>query len=95
MFARPFTSSDPERPSFSIGTTTDAAVAAWDGAADDRNGQKSISSFVRLELSGASLPALPTSGGAIVLIAAGTAAVWVSAIVGISLLMGPARRRDR
>lgn len=95
VFARPFASTDPDRPSFSIGTTTDAAVAAWDGAADDRNGQKSISSFVRLELSGAMLPALPTSDGAIALIAAGTAALWIGAIVGISLVMGPTRRRAR
>jgi hypothetical protein len=28
----------------------DVAVAVWDGARDDRNGQKSVSTFLRMEI---------------------------------------------
>ncbi|MFQ5719482.1 MAG: c-type cytochrome [Acidobacteriota bacterium] len=37
-------------PDLSDGTTTLAALAVWDGAAGDRNGQKTITPWVRLEI---------------------------------------------
>ena len=46
LFARDFTSGSG--PSFAVGETTLIAFAVWDGAAGDRNGQKSIAQFVEL-----------------------------------------------
>jgi hypothetical protein len=59
VFSRPFATGDEARPEFGVGTTTDVALAAWNGAEGDRSGQKSVSEFLRLSLSDDPLPARP------------------------------------
>lgn len=61
VFSRPFVSDDDGRPTFDVGSVTDVAVAAWDGDHDDRNGQKAVSQFLRLSITGEELPAMPRS----------------------------------
>jgi hypothetical protein len=50
LFIREFESADPELTSFEIGQGTPVAFAVWNGEAGDRNGQKSIASFIELRL---------------------------------------------
>ena len=50
LFVRDFVAADPELTSFAIGKVTQVAFAVWDGNAGDRNGQKSITTFVDLQL---------------------------------------------
>lgn len=50
VFSRPFEGANPSQASFEDGTTTDVAFAVWDGSNGDRNGQKSVSSFINLRL---------------------------------------------
>lgn len=52
VLVRDFASSSPELAVFELGTTTDMAFAVWDGDNGDRNGLKSISQFVRLDVAG-------------------------------------------
>ncbi|HJN91515.1 MAG TPA: ethylbenzene dehydrogenase-related protein [Dehalococcoidia bacterium] len=54
VLARPFVSADSDQATFAAGTMTDLAIAVWDGSNDDRNGQKSVSQFLRLEVAGPS-----------------------------------------
>ena len=56
VVARPFASSDDNRPTFAAPGVVDTAFAVWNGAEGDRNGQKSVSSFVRLDISTEELP---------------------------------------
>lgn len=56
VFARPFDTADPELAKFAAGTKTDVAFAVWDGAKGERDGMKSVSQFITLSISGASLP---------------------------------------
>lgn len=56
VFARALEGVDASRASFATGTRTDMAFAVWDGSKDERNGQKSVSTFVRLSVSGAAFP---------------------------------------
>lgn len=56
VFARAFEGVDQSRASFTTSTRTDMAFAVWDGSKDERNGQKSVSTFVRLSISGAAFP---------------------------------------
>ncbi|MEZ5175606.1 MAG: ethylbenzene dehydrogenase-related protein [Acidimicrobiia bacterium] len=51
-FARPFAAPGENQPTFAVGDTVDVAVAVWDGANEDRNGQKSVSQFLRMEIAG-------------------------------------------
>lgn len=82
VFERDLPVSADDEAALGGGTTTDMAVAVWDGARGDRDGQKSVSQFVKL-----SIPATMTvtdddaldvfllfAGGAIAL--AGAAAVF-------------------
>jgi complex iron-sulfur molybdoenzyme family reductase subunit gamma len=48
--ARPFGSPGELQPEFQVGGAMDVALAVWDGARDDRNGQKSVSAFLRMEI---------------------------------------------
>lgn len=59
VIARPFAGSTEDEASFAVGSTTDVAFAVWDGANQERNGQKSVSQFLRLELSDAAVTAAP------------------------------------
>lgn len=51
VFARPFPAPDEFQPAFDEGLEFDVAFAVWDGRHLDRDGQKSVSSFVRLKVS--------------------------------------------
>lgn len=51
VFERPFEAADPMHPTFQAGQTTDIAFAVWDGARNERNGIKSVSQFVKLNIS--------------------------------------------
>jgi complex iron-sulfur molybdoenzyme family reductase subunit gamma len=48
--ARPFAPPGELQPTFETGSTTDVAFAVWNGANGDRNGQKSVSEFVRMTI---------------------------------------------
>jgi hypothetical protein len=52
VISRPFSSASQHETTFGVGTMTDIAFAVWDGEQDERNGQKAISQFVRLDVSG-------------------------------------------
>ncbi len=62
VFARPFPAQDDFQPTFKAGVEFDVAFAVWDGRRADRDGQKSVSSFVRLKVSDKTA-AQPTTGG--------------------------------
>ncbi len=63
VLTRPFPGATPDQASFTVGTTTDMAVAVWDGANQDRNGQKAVSQFMRLAISEENAPG--AAGGAV------------------------------
>jgi complex iron-sulfur molybdoenzyme family reductase subunit gamma len=48
--ARSFTAPGELQPTFEVGTSMDVAFAVWNGANDDRDGQKSVSTFVRMAI---------------------------------------------
>ena len=50
MFSRPFAAAGEGRPSFEVGTTTDMALAAWNGDADDRTTRREGGLAVRAAL---------------------------------------------
>jgi hypothetical protein len=51
VFSRPFSSAGADQPAFAMGDTTDVAFAVWNGSNGDRDGQKQVSQFVRMEFS--------------------------------------------
>lgn len=50
--SRPFTPPGELQPEFEVGGAIDVALAVWNGANDDRNGQKSVSTFIRMVIDG-------------------------------------------
>lgn len=58
VFARDLATEDEGEAQFAVGSTTPAAFAVWDGAKDERDGTKSVSQFINLELSAEEAPAL-------------------------------------
>ena len=62
IFSRNLTSSEADDVSFQSGKTYSVAFAVWDGANKERNGQKSTSQWVSLQLSNA--PGLPAASPA-------------------------------
>lgn len=50
VFRRSFEGLGPDQAGFSDGGTTDMAVAVWDGSQDERDGRKSVSQFLRLQI---------------------------------------------
>jgi len=82
LFARDLADDGETGVDLSNATSTNVAFAVWDGAKEDRNGQKSVSTFVGLELSSSPLGDAPSGvrRGAIIAIIVvgvfgGTAAV--------------------
>lgn len=71
VFSRQFETANPGHAAFSASTATDVAVAVWDGSKDERNGQKSVSQFVTMQIGAA--PAFEDDGvnTPVVLLAAG------------------------
>lgn len=66
IFSRDLASSEKDDISFQPGKTYSVAFAVWDGANHDRNGQKSTSQWVSLQLPsppGAPAPAVPEAAG--------------------------------
>ena len=60
VFARPLTT-QAEYPSMAVGDLTNVAFAVWDGKSGNRDGIKSVSQFMNLQLSTA--PLKPADGG--------------------------------
>lgn len=56
VFSRAFPSPGEGQPNLTEGTKTDIAVAAWNGQHQDRNGQKSVSQFVSLDIGDEPVP---------------------------------------
>lgn len=57
VITRELRAADPDQATFAVGSTSDIAFAVWDGDNGDRNGQKSISQFLRLSILGPDEPA--------------------------------------
>lgn len=53
VFSRQYAAGDVDQAVFAPGTQTDMAIAVWNGSEGDRNGRKSVSSFVTLRVSSA------------------------------------------
>lgn len=97
VFTRDFTGAGGDLVSFAGSTPTDMAFAVWNGSQGDRNGQKSVSSFVTLSITDAGTPDGGTATwalviGAIALIGL-TALGFALAFIGIRQDGGPAWRR--
>ncbi|MBA4181651.1 MAG: hypothetical protein C0506_13765 [Anaerolinea sp.] len=56
VFSRAYRGSDFDQAAFAAGTKTDMAVAVWNGSEDDRNGRKSVSQFVTLQIAATEVP---------------------------------------
>lgn len=79
VFKRGFASPGEGQPNLSVGTSTDIAVAAWNGQHQDRNGQKAVSQFVKLAIGTDPVP--PDRAPWIVILLLGGLAVGVIASV--------------
>jgi hypothetical protein len=55
VFERQLTGGDLGQATFATGKSTDMAIAVWNGSQGDRNGRKSVSSFLKLSLVGVSI----------------------------------------
>jgi len=53
VFVRNFETANPGHAAFAASTKTDMALAVWDGSKDERNGMKSVSQFVTLNIGAA------------------------------------------
>ncbi len=71
VFARPFAGAADDQASFTAGTSTDIALAVWNGSEGDRNGRKSVSQFMTLSISGAAIPEAEGSDWLVLALAAG------------------------
>lgn len=88
IFSRDLTSTETEDISFAANQVYSIAFAAWDGANGERNGQKSTSQWVSLQLGGATAPATqaPTTSAAPAAAAATGSALPVTQIMMLSLI---------
>ena len=95
VFARPFAGGDPALADFERGKRTDMAVALWDGANGDRDGQKAVSQFVTLNITGTSVlnPASNDLSNLMRAIFLGGAAVLAAVGIVYFMMAGPGRRR--
>jgi hypothetical protein len=96
VFARSLSAPDEQQPSFEEGNQFDVAFAVWDGHRSDRDGQKSVSEFVRLKVVDQAPPVFtePPSGGT------PSVAIWLAigmigllAVVAAGLMIGQLARR--
>ncbi|MCA9825532.1 MAG: hypothetical protein KC482_03795 [Dehalococcoidia bacterium] len=85
VFSRPFAAAAEDQAEFASGTTTDMAVAIWNGSEGDRNGQKSTSTFVTLRLGSALAGGGGDNDG--VIIALGLAVFFGVTALGIGLAL--------
>lgn len=81
VFTRDYPAPGPLQPGFANGQVIDVAFAVWDGALDQRDGIKSVTSFVQLELTDTAVPgdrsALLATLLVALLLVGGGAAVWL------------------
>ena len=82
VFARDLNTNAPDEAKLGGGVTTDMAVAIWDGARGDRNGQKSVSQFVKLAIPAQMVVREDRTGELILLLGGGAAALAIAAAVG-------------
>lgn len=73
---------------------TDVAFAVWDGAAGERDGQKSVANFVRLEVSGEAMPGGPSPWPTVLLVGF-LVLMGLIAAVAIPLIVARAPRSGR
>ena len=64
VFSRPFQPTGELQPIFDGGTPVDVAFAVWDGSKGERNGLKSVSSFIQLTITPEDPPRRAVSGSA-------------------------------
>lgn len=88
IFSRDLTSTEAEDVSFAANQVYSIAFAAWDGANGERNGQKSTSQWVSLQLGGAAAPATQSPAASAAPAAAATtgSALPVTQIMTLSLI---------
>ncbi len=85
VFSRPFTGASEDLAAFTAGTSTDIAFAVWNGSEGDRNGRKSVSSFLTLNVSGAAIPEPEGSDWLVLALAAGALLVIGGGGIGLGL----------
>ena len=90
LFVRDLQPAESAYASFALGTTTGVAFAVWEGAADDRNGQKSIAPFIDLRIGDAALSAQGQFGGEQVLI---MVVITLTAAAAVALAYASSRSR--
>ena len=73
VFVRQYAGKNPEQATFADSTETDMAFAVWNGSEGDRNGRKSVSTFVILSVANAALPGSKTTNT--------TAIVWAGVLL--------------
>lgn len=79
VFKRSLKAPAAGHPAFANGSTTDIAFAVWDGANSERNGKKSVSQFVKLELSNDTIA--PVSSATILVLSLLTPLVIIAAVI--------------
>jgi hypothetical protein len=80
IFSRDLASAEADDVAFTAGNVYSMAFAAWDGANDERNGQKSTSQWVSLQVAGAGGATRPVAAQPADTAAASTEGIWWAVI---------------
>jgi hypothetical protein len=91
VFARELSTHATEQVELGVGATVDIAFAVWDGSEGERNGIKSVSQFVVLELALEEFPHTTTN---LVLIVVGVAAGVLALVVLLGTALGQSVNRS-
>ncbi len=83
VFSRKLESTNTDHASFSTSTKTDMAFAVWDGEKDERNGRKSVSTFVTLSIANAA--AKDEAGGGMFWVLAAIGMLGIFTVLGVGL----------
>jgi hypothetical protein len=83
IFSRDLTSAEANDASFAPDKVYSVAFAAWDGANGERNGQKSTSQWVSLQLGGAAAPAAAAAAAPAVVTTTGSTGLSWLVLVGL------------
>lgn len=59
VFTRDFAAANGDQAGFSVGAKTDMAIAIWNGSQQDRDGHKSVSQFLTLDVTAMQVAAKP------------------------------------
>jgi hypothetical protein len=95
VFSRELTNGAEEKISLGEGASTDVAFAVWDGREEERNGLKSISTFVSLRVVGEDAPSVPRSDTTLLLLLLGSLGAIIALGVSVSMLSGQVGRLAR